>query len=400
MKIFTMLFLIAFSATLLAQTTVNLVASRDNTIYERSNSVSNGAGVSIFAGKDNAGNRHRGLLSFDLSSIPANATITNVSLQMFVNKTRANISDVHKLQKVTTSWGEGTSSGTGGGDAATANDATWSDRFFGVSMWGSLGGDFSSTISSSVSINSLGTYTFPNTAQMIADVQGWLTTPANNFGWIIIGQEINVQTARAFDSRESLTVANRPTLIVTYTAAVPVEWLDFTGFAKAQNAHLAWSTASEANSSHFEIEVKMPKIGLYTEGDNFETVGTVKAAGTTPEKHNYTFTHPYSRLGVYQYRIKQVDFDGKIKYSKTISIANTSDKNTPLKVYPNPATDKLIIDSNSPIASMYMVDVTGHYVREVPAQSREINVSDLATGLYFIQIKSNEQTMTLKFFKK
>ncbi len=174
--------ILTVSANLFAQTTVTFTPTKDNTIYEIGNTVSNGAGASLFAGKDNNGRRHRGLLQFNLSSIPANATITNVTLQMNVNKTRASVSDVHSLQKVSANWGEGTSSGTGAGGAATANDATWSDRFFGVSTWSSLGGDFSGTISSSMSIGSVGSYTFPNTMQLIADVQNWITMPATNFG--------------------------------------------------------------------------------------------------------------------------------------------------------------------------------------------------------------------------
>ena len=391
------------SATLFAQTTVTFTPTKDNTIYEISNTVSNGAGVSVFSGKDNNGRRHRGLLQFNLSSIPANATITNVSLQMNVNKTRAGISDVHSLQKVSANWGEGTSSGTGGGGgggAATANDATWSDRFFGVSTWSSLGGDFSGTMSSSVSIGSVGSYTFPNSMQLIADVQSWITTPANNFGWIIIGNESSNQTARAFDSRESSITANRPTLSVTYTATVPVELIDFQGIAKNNEVQLSWVTASENNSSHFDVEAKKPSITALTEGVDFQKIGTLKAAGTSSEKRYYSFSYTCPISGIYQYRLKQVDFDGKVHYSKVISISIEGKEKTNWTVYPNPATDKIFIEPIENVALFNIIDATGRIIRVVPTLSKVVDISDLSAGIYFVKAQKEGQVYVQKFLKK
>ncbi len=392
--------ILAVSATLFAQTTVTFTPNKDNTIYEIGNTVSNGAGTSLFAGKDNNGRRHRGLLQFNLSSIPANATITNITLQMNVNKTRAGVSDVHSLQKVSANWGEGTSSGTGGGGAATANDATWSDRFFGVSTWSSLGGDFSGTISSSMSIGAVGTYTFPNSMQLIADVQNWITMPATNFGWIIIGNESSNQTARAFDSRETSITTNRPTLSVTYTATIPVELIDFQGVAKNNVAQLSWVTASETNSSHFDVEVKKPTMTPHTEGEDFQKIGTLKAAGSSAEKRHYSFAYTCSFSGIYQYRLKQVDFDGKVHYSKIISIEIKGKEKTYLSVYPNPATDKIFIEPIGNVSSLNIIDATGHIVRVVPTQSNVVDISDLSAGIYFLKAQKEGQVYVQKFVKK
>jgi hypothetical protein len=51
-----------------SQTTVNILADKDNTIYSENNARSNGSGDYIFAGVTNAGNLRRALLHFDLSS--------------------------------------------------------------------------------------------------------------------------------------------------------------------------------------------------------------------------------------------------------------------------------------------------------------------------------------------
>jgi hypothetical protein len=118
-------------------------------------------------------------------------------------------------------WGEGTSDpagSEGGGAPATPGDATWLHRFFNTTLWTNQGGDFVATASATRSVSGVAFYTWGPTAAMRADVQGWLNTPASNFGWLLLGDEISLESARGFDSKESLTVANRPVLNVTYTA--------------------------------------------------------------------------------------------------------------------------------------------------------------------------------------
>jgi hypothetical protein len=52
---------------------------------------------------------------------------------------------------------------------------------------------------------------------MVADVQGWLTNPATNFGWMVLGNEAEVQSFRSFHAREATNAALRPALTVTFT---------------------------------------------------------------------------------------------------------------------------------------------------------------------------------------
>lgn len=50
---------------------------------------------------------------------------------------------------------------------------------------------------------------------MIADVQAWLDNPASNFGWLVLGDETGIATAKRFDTRES---ASPPVLTIAYIA--------------------------------------------------------------------------------------------------------------------------------------------------------------------------------------
>lgn len=202
--------------------------SKDNTLYQTTDgSTSNGVGDFLFVGTTNTTSNRRGLIKFDIaSSLPAGATVTAVSLKMNVSKVGATTATNVSLKRVTADWGEGTSNAgaeEGQGGAATAGDATWLHRFSPSTMWTTAGGDFSSTESAVVSVGGIGVYTWASTAQLVADVQGWLNDPTSNFGWIIIGNEAAAKTSKRFDSRENPTSANRPLLTVTFTASTSVD---------------------------------------------------------------------------------------------------------------------------------------------------------------------------------
>ena len=208
---------------------------RDNTLIESSTgSLSNGAGSHIFAGRTGqaSGSVRRALLAFDISSnIPTGSTIDSVSLTLRASRTASSALQAVVLRKVLSDWGEGGSKaarGEGEGAAATPGEATWVHRFFDSTLWSSAGGDFSSTPSASRSVGGIGTYTW-SSAQMIADVQAWVDSPASNFGWLLKGKgdELQSRTSKRFDSRENPTEANRPKLTIQFTPpAVTVDARD------------------------------------------------------------------------------------------------------------------------------------------------------------------------------
>jgi len=197
---------------------INIMPSKDNTLYEydpAEGDHSNGAGFHFFAGENGMGELRRGVLAFDVAgSIPPGSTITAVTLSMNMSMTPTGAVTV-ELHKVLADWGEGTSHapmGEGDGAPATPNDATWRHRFFDSVFWTTQGGDFSATVSASQSVDVIGQYTW-NSAQMVADVQSWLNNPASNFGWLVLGDETAIATAKRFDTRES---ASPPVLTIEF----------------------------------------------------------------------------------------------------------------------------------------------------------------------------------------
>lgn len=203
---------------------VTLSPSRDNTLYENAGgSVSNGAGQHMFAGNNSAGSTRRAVLAFDLAdAVPSGSTVVSASLELSMSRSQPG-DQRFELRRLTADWGEGTSGAEGAGGSgarSTPGDATWIHRSYDTTLWANPGGDFSETVSAAVTVAGAGRYIWTS-PQMATDVQRWLDEPSSNFGWVVLGNESQGQTAKRFDSRENAIEANRPTLTIEFTPLPP-----------------------------------------------------------------------------------------------------------------------------------------------------------------------------------
>jgi len=196
--------------------------TRDNTIYQEGTNT-NGGGQYLFAGRT-AGTleteSRRALLTFDVSLIPPGSSIDSVTLELRVSKTleTASTQTLHRLLK---DWGEGIGDAPleeGRGTVPAEGDATWVSNFHNLSLWDSPGGDFVATPSASTSVGLAGTTATWTGSGLVADVQAWVDGTAENFGWILIGNESALQTTKRFNSADNTTVSagQRPRLTVSY----------------------------------------------------------------------------------------------------------------------------------------------------------------------------------------
>jgi len=201
-----------------------VISDLDNTMYSEDGGRSNGAGTHLFAGttKGTLGTMtRRGLIGFDVAgAIPAGATINSVMLTLYQSRSRT-ADETVRLHRVLADWGEGISIGPGEegqGAPATAGDATWTHRIWPGTLWTTPGGDFDPVESASTIVGSQNGYYSWSSAAMRDDVQGWLDSPASNFGWAVIGNEIDTRVVCRFDTHENLSAARRPALQIDFTA--------------------------------------------------------------------------------------------------------------------------------------------------------------------------------------
>lgn len=228
LSIFLMLVLLAFSAVgLYAQDEVELIledglndydGTRDNTIFNESNAT-NGGGDHIFAGITAQRTERRALVAFDISDVPEGATITSVTLQLVVSRTRQGGGDTEvSMHRLTKDWGEGmqhADNQEGAGAASVPGDATWRENRRNESSWDNPGGDFVEEASAMATTGNSGREVLFESDGLVADVQAWVNGEADNFGWIFIGDG----TAKRFHASDddSQEEGKRPRLTIGYT---------------------------------------------------------------------------------------------------------------------------------------------------------------------------------------
>ncbi len=366
-----------------AQTTVVLSASADNTIYQDFPSNSNAIGQHFFSGNNGGNSPRRALLKFNIASaVPSGAIITAVTLTLNCNISR-NIADNVLLYKLSTDWGEGTSnataSGGGGGAAATTNDATWPNNFFSTSNWTTPGGDYIATASAATSIAGTGFYSWAS-SNMIADVQNWLASPATNFGWILLCNETTFSTARRFASRENTTLANRPSLSITYSTVVPITLSYFTGAQKNDIVQLDWQTEQEINNQYFEIFHS-------TDAVIFSSIAKVFAVGNSSTPKQYQFLHNASTKGYQYYQLAQTDISGVKTLSATLKV-KIDEQKVLVKLFPNPARQNIFINANINLnqTNYKIYNQQGSLVKVGKGNVSKINLNTFAMGGYYFYL--------------
>jgi len=207
----------------LSADTVRLEASRDATLIEdAAGAWANGSGPVLFAGRTNQpmNGRRRALVAFDVaSSLPAHAIIEEVSLTLFMTTSHPEPRTL-RLHRVLSDWGEGPSASSGGGGAPSQpGDATWMHTYWDSAYWHHAGGDLTGRASAEAVVEDSDFYTWTGGEQLLADVRLWAQAPGRNFGWILVGDELEPQSVKSFASREESDEALRPVLEITYRLA-------------------------------------------------------------------------------------------------------------------------------------------------------------------------------------
>lgn len=105
---------------------------------------------------------------------------------------------------------------------------------------------------------------------------------------------------------------------------LPLKLNSFTGRSVNRDVQLQWSTEAESDMDHFEVEHSV-------NGRVFNSILSIKAQNSSA-RHNYTATDLSPSAGMNQYRLKMVETNGTVAYSKTIAVI--SNRNQSFSIYP------------------------------------------------------------------
>ncbi len=185
--------------------------------------------------------------------------------------------------------------------------------------------------------------------------------------------------------------------VTNYQAVVlPVELLGFKASANKRDISLTWLTGSEKNNRGFEL------LRRSEEETTFRKIAWIEGNGTTSKTSHYDYTDAQVEKGkTYYYRLRQLDKDNKETLS-AVEVASL--KNTGLwdvQLQPNPAHEQVELtlwgnDLNE--SQVRILRANGQMVRTltVVEKNNNLNISDLTTGVYFIQVVNQGTVLTKK----
>ncbi len=186
---------------------------------------------------------------------------------------------------------------------------------------------------------------------------------------------------------------------------LPVELAAFTSSINNRDVTLNWSTVAETDNSGFDIER-----AVATEGAEqlWSTIGFVNGSGTTSEMKNYSFTDRGLSTGKYNYRLKQVDYNGNFKYYRLGSevVIGVPEKFSLSQNYPNPFNPSTKINFDVPVdtkVDLRVYDMTGKEMAIILNEFKTagyytitFNSANLPSGVYVYKLSAGSQSQTKK----
>lgn len=163
---------------------------------------------------------YRELIQFDLSSIPATATVNSATLTLRLildGSARASNNRTLRAYRVKQAWTEGTGNGSATGDGATWN------TYNGSSTWQTAGcsgaNDVEATDIGSVACATTDLTGDDKAITLTASaVQEWISGAMTNNG-LLLKMDTELNDAYRFGSSDNVTASNRPRLVIDYTPA-------------------------------------------------------------------------------------------------------------------------------------------------------------------------------------
>lgn len=218
---------------------------------------------------------------------------------------------------------------------------------------------------------------------LASTVFGGATYTTNAFT-IACGSVITVRVTRHTASNGTCQGGTCGNTIIIQESPLPVVFASFTARRSGTAVLLNWQTASEQNNSGFSVE-------RYANG-NWQEVGYVASqaqAGNSDAVLSYNFTDPNTIKGISQYRIRQVDLDGRSKASD-IRIVKGEGVLGKTVIYPNPGLDgkiNVVFEDATTARDVTIVDMTGKVVKQWRGiTSNNLQVENLPAGIYSLRI--------------
>ena len=166
---------------------------------------------------------------------------------------------------------------------------------------------------------------------------------------------------------------------------LPVTGLDLTVNLSGSNVTVTWTTLSEINTKEFEVERSV-------DGNTFRKIATEKAQGNSVSGKKYSIQDALNAPGVYYYRVKSIDNDGKTTLSNTRRVVYDNGQRQ-VQFGPNPFRNSLTINHLTETVRLDLIDMTGRILlsRNIKNEGTvTLETSQLPAGMYHLKISKKD----------
>jgi hypothetical protein len=178
--------------------------------------------------------------------------------------------------------------------------------------------------------------------------------------------------------------------IGTASVLLPVKFGPLCASQRTRIILLSWTSYTETNVDHYEIERS-------ANGQSFETIDNVSAAGNSKSRIDYNWSDVSALDGENFYRVKSVDIDGKATYSIIVKVFFGVKDSSSVSVYPNPVKgSQIAVGFSNMEKGNYSVSILNgngqemnhsfiNVVSDNVTQSIQLP-STLKPGMYYLQL--------------
>jgi len=196
---------------------------------------------------------------------------------------------------------------------------------------------------------------------------------------------------------------NKNVPVASYWSVLPVELISFQGnINKSNRVSLEWNVAKNETIDQFEIQRSY-------DGNEFKTIGVVFAS-EKKDREDYMFYETINNFSKAMYRLKMIDKNNKVSYSKILVFQSKDATTSNIKIVGNPVTDKLTFNYSSFTAKaidIKIYDIAGRVIISNKINSHEgTNTisfpldSNFKPSMYVLELNNGSAIQTAKFIKQ
>jgi hypothetical protein len=173
-------------------------------------------------------------------------------------------------------------------------------------------------------------------------------------------------------------------------AALPVTFVAFTATRRTSDVLVQWSTATESGALGFDVEMSV-------NGSSWSILANLPAAGNSTTLRQYSFTARNLSTGTIQFRVKQVDMDGKFTYTAIRTVTNATE---PRNIQLTASNGRLVLQFSQEVknVTVRIMNLNGQVLQEqkIAAAIGQVLIPTSQKGYNVVAVLNDDELATSK----